>query len=251
MAKYIPRGRFNPGPFNRKEHTLICIAASTATSSAYAIDILTVQRIYYKQNIGALASLLLLWTTQCLGYGMAGFLREYLVKPPKMVWPIILPNVAVFNTLHGGDSASSAALSRKRYKFFFTVLIFTTLYQLLPNFFAPVLTWVSVICIAGGRNLSSFWSTLAGGVSNGGFLNISLDWSAVGGRYPLYAPLWAQMNEYVSSRSMMVEFGMDCHNSKNFNCSTSYLQSVSTGSLSLFSTTSMCGAPVITQCLGF
>ncbi len=105
MAKILPKHSFfNPGPFNRKEHALICIASSTATWAAYAIDILSgngscfyflVQRIYYDQNIGPLASLLLLWTTQCLGYGLAGFLRKYLVTPRKMIWPLVLPMVCL------------------------------------------------------------------------------------------------------------------------------------------------------------
>ncbi|KAJ3091055.1 hypothetical protein HK102_001826 [Quaeritorhiza haematococci] len=201
MARYLPRNTWlNPGPFNIKEHALIVIAASTATSSAYAIDILSVQRIYYNQNIGAVASLLLLGTTQCLGYGMAGFLRKYLVRPAHMV--------TVFHTMHRPPgtritpttpttpSGSTSPTSRTR--FFLLTTTLTTFYQLLPNFFAPLLTWISPICILGGKSLSRFWATLASGMSNGGFGNVCLDWSAVGGYYPFYTPLWAQLNQYAS-----------------------------------------------------
>ncbi|KAJ3224008.1 hypothetical protein HK099_000385 [Clydaea vesicula] len=100
MERVIPEGKFNPGKFNVKEHVLICVSASTASAAAYGIDILTVQRIYYNQNIGIVPSLILLITTQCIGYGLAGFLQDFLVKPAKMIWPIVLSTVAVYNTLH-------------------------------------------------------------------------------------------------------------------------------------------------------
>ncbi|KAG9065046.1 OPT super [Linnemannia hyalina] len=65
LAKILPRESItigghsmslNPGPFNIKEHALIGIAVSTA-STAYAIDI----------RMGALDAIVLIITTQCLG----------------------------------------------------------------------------------------------------------------------------------------------------------------------------------------
>jgi hypothetical protein len=39
----------NPGPFTVKEHVLITIMASVGSGSAYATDIIAVQRVYYNQ----------------------------------------------------------------------------------------------------------------------------------------------------------------------------------------------------------
>ncbi|KAF9094987.1 hypothetical protein BGX29_009216, partial [Mortierella sp. GBA35] len=95
MAKYLPNSSFslggysmslNPGPFNIKEHALIGITVSTAAGAAYAIDILSATDLFLNHRIGAVGSLILIITTQCVGYGMAGMLRKYLVYPAEMVW---------------------------------------------------------------------------------------------------------------------------------------------------------------------
>ena len=46
----------NPGPFTVKEHVLVTVMASVGYSSAYATDIIAVQRVFYKQN----------WNFSCL-----------------------------------------------------------------------------------------------------------------------------------------------------------------------------------------
>ncbi|KAF9343827.1 hypothetical protein BGX26_005153, partial [Mortierella sp. AD094] len=87
MAKVLPVGVLNPGPFNVKEHVLIALAANCAGQTAYALDIIVVQKVFYKQDFGFLANFLLILTTQMLGFGMAGVLRRYLVYPAAMIWP--------------------------------------------------------------------------------------------------------------------------------------------------------------------
>jgi hypothetical protein len=88
---------------------LIGVAASTSSYAAYAIDVISVQRLFYNQDLGWFADIMLLFTTQCLGYGIAGLLRTYLVKPSAMIWPSTLVLVTLYQTLHrlgfdGGDS---------------------------------------------------------------------------------------------------------------------------------------------------
>jgi len=81
-TKSLPIGSYkmslNPGPFNIKEHALIGITVSTAAGSAYAIDILSATDLFLNHRIGVVGSLILIITTQCIGYGMAGLLRKYL-----------------------------------------------------------------------------------------------------------------------------------------------------------------------------
>lgn len=40
----------NPGPFTIKEHVLATIMATVGSGSAYATDIVAVQRVYYNQT---------------------------------------------------------------------------------------------------------------------------------------------------------------------------------------------------------
>jgi len=54
-ARTVPNINFfgaplNPGPFSIKEHVLATIMASVGSGSAYATDIVAVQRVYYNQN---------------------------------------------------------------------------------------------------------------------------------------------------------------------------------------------------------
>lgn len=69
----------NPGPFNIKEHSIIVVMASVSFSYAYATDILVSQIAFYKQDFGLAFQILLVVSTQSLGYGIAGMMRKYLV----------------------------------------------------------------------------------------------------------------------------------------------------------------------------
>ncbi|XP_057854440.2 oligopeptide transporter 3 isoform X2 [Cryptomeria japonica] len=91
----------NPGPFNMKEHVLITIFANNAVSSgggdAYSIGAINVMKAYYKQNLSFIVALIIVLTTQILGYGWAGLLRKYLVEPADMWWPSNLAQVSLFS----------------------------------------------------------------------------------------------------------------------------------------------------------
>lgn len=70
----------NPGPFNIKEHSIIVVMASVSFSAAYATDILLAQIMFYKQDFGIAFQLMLVISTQSIGYGLAGLLRKFLGK---------------------------------------------------------------------------------------------------------------------------------------------------------------------------
>jgi OPT family oligopeptide transporter len=85
-AQVMPKRQFNtfglkwslnPGPFNIKEHSIIVVMASVSFSAAYATDILLAQIGFY--NFGILFQLLLVISTQSIGYGIAGMMRKFLV----------------------------------------------------------------------------------------------------------------------------------------------------------------------------
>jgi OPT family oligopeptide transporter len=87
-AKVMPTRQFNTfglkwslnlGPFNIKEHSIIVVMASVSFSAAYATDILLAQIAFYKQDFGILFQLMLVISTQSVGYGIAGMMRKFLV----------------------------------------------------------------------------------------------------------------------------------------------------------------------------
>ncbi|KAI6101091.1 OPT oligopeptide transporter protein-domain-containing protein [Pisolithus croceorrhizus] len=117
-ARYIPRRRvfgvsLNPGPFSMKEHVLITIMASVGAQSAYATDIIAVQRVS-----GCTDQWFLVLSTQLIGFSAGGIARRFLVSPPSMIWPSSLVTCALFNTLHSQQYAGAGqlgGLSRERF----------------------------------------------------------------------------------------------------------------------------------------
>lgn len=183
--------RLNPGPFNVKEHVLITIMANCGAGTAYAVDIIVIQRVFYKQDFGFLANLLLILTTQLVGYGMAGILRRYLVYPAAMIWPSNLVTVALFNTLHTREELAQGQWTRQKFFAVFSVASFC--YYWIPAYIFPVVTSLTLLCYIDPKN--GVLSQLTG--SQGlGMGVLSLDWNTITAFLgsPLITPYWAQVN---------------------------------------------------------
>lgn len=134
MSIIIPKtglvGRwFNPQPFNSKEHLAIVVMAGSASGAAYATEVLATQKLYYNVVPNAVVAILLLLSSQLLGYGMAGVLRKSLVYPTKMLWPSILPLNSLIETLHR-DKAEMA----KKFNFFWIIFFVTAVWELFPQY---------------------------------------------------------------------------------------------------------------------
>lgn len=69
-----------------------------------------------------------LLTTQMIGYGFAGLFRDILVRPPKIYYPGVLPNVALLNAMHRNPTVTKRSL-----KFFGYVSCVTFVYQFFPG----------------------------------------------------------------------------------------------------------------------
>lgn len=110
MAWLIPRkgvvGKWlNPHPFNVKEHLAILIMANSASTSATGIEVIAAENLYYGGRLGPAAQVFLLYSSQFLGYGLAGLLRKTLVYPKNMLWPYNLPvNNSISAPSHTGLS---------------------------------------------------------------------------------------------------------------------------------------------------
>ena len=89
IMDYIPKTGFigrllNPHPFNHKEHAAILIMSSTAAHSAMAAEVIAVQRLWYTKIPNAAVCIFLIFSSQCLGYGIAGLMRKIVVYPTKV-----------------------------------------------------------------------------------------------------------------------------------------------------------------------
>ncbi|KAF2665474.1 OPT superfamily oligopeptide transporter [Microthyrium microscopicum] len=198
MSLFIPRksiiGKlFNPHPFNSKEHAAIVVMGSAAANAPLAIEVLAVQKLYYDTVPSAVVGVFLIWSSQCLGYGIAGLMRRVLVYPTKMLFPYNLPLNSLLEALHG----EKFAVKKKLRVFYigFTVLF---LYEIIPEYIMPVLVGVSVFCLA--KRDSLLFTNLFGG-SNGneglGILSLSFDWQYISNPNPMWYPLNTLNNNFV------------------------------------------------------
>lgn len=199
--------------------------SSSAATSAYASDILNIQSLFFNQEMGSMAGLTLLLTTQCLGFGLAGLCHRLLITPPSMIFPSSLVTTSLFHTLHskgGRDTRDrtrffglafgatlvsckrkvSLSLSLSLVLIFLSIsLPLTKVYQFLPSLFIPTLSSIAILCLF--NNQSHITEVLSSGYKGFGILNISLDWNAVGTSGPLYQPWFAAVNLFSGISLMM------------------------------------------------
>jgi hypothetical protein len=187
MALVIPRRGvlkyLNPGPFNGKEHAAITIMASAAAQAAASTEVLAAQQLFYGGYPSRVAGIFITMSSQLIGFGIAGLLRDVLVYPTKMIWPINLPVATLLETLHRDKTET-----KKRLKVFYIVFAAIFVWEVFPEYIFVVLTGVSVFCLADQNNLT--FTYLFGGASGNeglGFLNVCLDWNFIAG---LWSPLW-------------------------------------------------------------
>ncbi|KAI0345292.1 OPT oligopeptide transporter [Trametopsis cervina] len=180
----------NPGPFNIKEHVAIIIMSSTAAGSATAIQVISVQDLYYNNKMNPGIAIFTLIGSQLLGYGFAGLLADILVKPTKCFWPANISTANLFQALHWDRQMTS-----KRVRLFWTIFAVMFVWEIIPQWIFPLLTGLSIFCLA--NNTSPVFRNIFGGASNNegmGLLSWCLDWNLIGSNC-LFNPLWLQINQ--------------------------------------------------------
>ncbi|KAL6251444.1 hypothetical protein RBB50_001653 [Rhinocladiella similis] len=208
MATMIPRkGRIgmllNPHPFNVKEHLAVTIMANAASTSALGIEIISAERLYYNKRLGGAVSIFLLLSSQLLGYGIAGLMRRTLIYPKKMLWPSNIPVNAMFETLHRRTSDT-----RKSLRVFMYVFAGIFLWEIIPQWICPILTGVSIFCLANQH--STTFTYLFGGTNGNeglGLFSLCFDWQYIsGGTSPLYFPLSSLISQGLGICGCIVVF---------------------------------------------
>jgi hypothetical protein len=100
--------------------------------------------LYYGRRINAFWGIIFLITTQMFGYGFSGLYRDIIVRPPKMYYPGVLPNVALFNAMHHNPAAT-----RKALQFFSIVACAAFCYEWFPTLIFPLLASIPLVCYFG------------------------------------------------------------------------------------------------------
>ncbi|KAF9445612.1 small oligopeptide transporter [Macrolepiota fuliginosa MF-IS2] len=186
--------RLNPGPFTVKEHVLVTIMATVGWQSAYATDIIAVQRVYYGQIYNFSYQWFLVMSTQLIGFSIGGIAKRFLVSPPSMIWPINLVNCALFNTLHSQQYAgigTRGGISRERFFVYGFMGSFT--WYFFPGYIFQALSYFSWVTWIKPNNTTI--AQLFGYVHGMGMSTITFDWSQIA--YigsPLATPWWAEAN---------------------------------------------------------
>ena len=137
--------------------------------------------------------------TQFVGYGVAGVSRRYLVKPRVMLWPSILPTVALLNSFHAKQvQETSTKYKMSKFTFFWIVFLSSFCWAWIPSFFAPALGMISILCLFTSNRTARFLgsSSYQEGV---GLFALTLDWSVISGRSPIVTPFWAGLNYFIGS----------------------------------------------------
>ncbi|CAB16254.1 Glutathione transporter Pgt1 [Schizosaccharomyces pombe] len=207
----IGYGRFsfylNSSPFNVKEHAAITIAVSLTSSTAYATNILSAQTSFYKQNLSWGYKILIVLTSQMLGYGFAGLTRRWIVYPAAMIWPQTLVSTVLFRTLHGNSGNDIGVLKNNRisangwtisrYRFFAYVMIGSFVFYWFPGFIFKGLSYFTVLCWIWPKN--RVVNQLFGYNSGLGILPLTFDWQqVVYNSNPLASPWWVICNTFGS-----------------------------------------------------
>ncbi|EGG05733.1 putative oligopeptide transporter [Melampsora larici-populina 98AG31] len=181
---------WNPGPFSIKETTFASIMSTSASVGAFAIEMLAAKDLYFDQVSSLGVSLLVLLSSQMIGYGWAGLLQPILVYPAQVVYPDVLPSVALFHSLHGEGQHTKDQLS-----FFKKAFFSMGFYEIFPTYIAPAFQAISFFCLTLPPN--PLITNLFGGAKpfeGLGFLNISGDWALIGAHGPFFTPLSAQFH---------------------------------------------------------
>ncbi|KAG0321308.1 hypothetical protein BGZ99_003987, partial [Dissophora globulifera] len=200
MARVLPTRQWslfgwkfslNPGPFSIKEHVLIGTMVACNSGTAYAVDIVILQKIWYNSEKSWVAGMFLVLTTQITGFAMAGAIRRFLVRPAHMIWPSTLVTASLFRSLHAQQNENDNG-RMSRMKYFILVAGGMFIYYWLPGFIFPTIGYIAWMCWIAPNNITLAQITGSNGLGVG---VIALDWAAASPYVgPLVTPWFAQVN---------------------------------------------------------
>ncbi|KAI6912027.1 small oligopeptide transporter, OPT family [Hortaea werneckii] len=196
---YFGTWRVNPDHhFNIKEHVVIVIMANVTIGFAGGADatgIIQAAIKFYGFELPAGFSVLVTMCCQVLGFGVAGLCHQWLVEPASIIWPGVLGNCALLNTLHSRANAIANGWRITRLKFFMIVLGGAFFWYWLPGGLFVALSYFTWICWIAPNNIVV--NQLFGFQTGLGLSPITFDWSQIAyNSNPLLSPSWAALNVF-------------------------------------------------------
>ncbi|KAI0296744.1 OPT oligopeptide transporter [Multifurca ochricompacta] len=174
-ARYLPDVTFfgislNPGPFTIKEHVIITIMAGVGAGSAYATDIIAVQKVFYNQHSNFGYQWLLVMSTQLIGFSIGGICKRF---------------------LETAGTQGRGGITRER--FFTYVFVGYFFYNFLPSYLFTALSSFSWVCWIAPNNAKV---NQMFGVTHGMAMGLlTFDWGQITyNGSPLPVPWWAAAN---------------------------------------------------------
>lgn len=194
-----PFFNLNPGKYTKQEHALLTIVVSLTSSTAYAMNILIAQTNFYNQDVSVGYQILMVLSTQALGYGAAGLTRRFIVYPAHMLWPQTLVTSTVFSALAKSDLAENfhSRVRWSRYRMFTVVAIFSFVWYWVPGFLFKALSYFNWVCWIAPNN--TVVNQIFGVSSGLGVIPITFDWTQITQALsfsPLATPFWVAANTY-------------------------------------------------------
>lgn len=199
------RFNLNPGPFNIKEHTIIVVMANAAFGggTGYFTDTIITTRMFYGfKSWGWGFNILFAISTQCVGFGLAGTFRRWIVEPAAMIWPTALVNTAFMYALHDhspSDPAKSNGWVISRYKWFLYVFAGSFAWYWFPGVIFQGLSAFAFVTWIKPNNV--IVNQLFGAATGISLLPITFDWSQITSALlsPLIAPWHAIGNTLIGT----------------------------------------------------
>lgn len=165
------------GKWNEKEHSCVYISSNVSFGFAFATDVIVEQTKFYNQEVSIMYQLLLILSTQILGYSFAGLARRFLVRPGGMIWPGTLMSAAMFTTLHKEKNVVANGWKVSRWKFFFIIWLGSFIFYFLPGLLMPALSYFNVITWFAPKNVVI--ANLFGVASGLGLFPLTFDWAQI------------------------------------------------------------------------
>ncbi|KAG6527179.1 oligopeptide transporter 1-like isoform X2 [Zingiber officinale] len=163
----------NPCPFNIKEHVTTSILVNSISSPGFLN--ISIAKIFYHREIQFWPALFLVISTQFLGFGFAGMFLKFLVDSPYMWWPGVIPSISFYKALHEKDKRPKGELSV--FQFFFLVSVAAFAYTIIPSYFFPSITGLSVVCWIWKDSITA--QQIGSGFNGLAIGSLSFDWLTI------------------------------------------------------------------------
>lgn len=211
MARILPHRKIklwkwtidlNPGPWNYKEQMLATIFFSVSAGTPYVSYNIHVQRLphYYNNQWADWGyQILLILSTNFMGFGFAGIIRKFAVYPVRAMWPTILPTLALNRALMMKEKRSSInGWTVSRYKFFFIAFLASFIYFWFPNYLFEALSYFNWLSWIAPENFQL--NLVTGFISGLGMNPIpTFDWNIINWNLALTIPFYSQFNQYLGT----------------------------------------------------